>query len=108
MTITIDTLPGIDPDPEPAVEEPRPGSRAARMLMPLAKSVVQDMARLRLDSRIRQKVDPEDVLQSVYKSFFLRCGAGQFDLSGWDLSRASSISVSVTYAGYYVGVNGGW
>ena len=31
-----------------------------------------------------------------------------FDLSGWDLSRASSISVSVTYAGYYVGVNGGW
>jgi RNA polymerase sigma-70 factor (ECF subfamily) len=42
------------------------------------------LARARLDSRVRQKVDPEDVLQSAYKSFFLRCEQGQLDLAGWD------------------------
>jgi RNA polymerase sigma-70 factor (ECF subfamily) len=42
------------------------------------------LARKRLDGRLRQKVDPEDVLQSVYKSFFLRHAGGQFDLRDWD------------------------
>jgi RNA polymerase sigma-70 factor, ECF subfamily len=32
------------------------------------------LARLHLDARLRNKVDPEDVVQSVYKSFFLRYG----------------------------------
>lgn len=30
------------------------------------------LARLNLDARLKNKVDPEDVVQSVYKSFFLR------------------------------------
>jgi RNA polymerase sigma-70 factor (ECF subfamily) len=42
------------------------------------------LTRLHLDRRVRAKVDPEDVLQSVYKSFFLRHARGQFDLDGWD------------------------
>jgi RNA polymerase sigma-70 factor, ECF subfamily len=42
------------------------------------------LARAHLDSRVRQKVDPEDVLQSVYRSFFLRCEQGKLDLGGWD------------------------
>ena len=42
------------------------------------------LARLRLDARLRQKVDPEDVLQSVWKSFFLRHAEGQFALDNWD------------------------
>src|SRR4051794_31226371 len=42
------------------------------------------LARTRLDSRIRLKVDPEDVMQSVFKSFFLRQSEGQFDLENWD------------------------
>src|SRR6202043_933728 len=41
-------------------------------------------ARIHLDGRVRQKVDPEDVLQSVYRSFFLRQAQGQFELEGWD------------------------
>src|SRR5262245_43765371 len=42
------------------------------------------LARLHLDGRLRQKVDPEDILQSVFKSFFLRQGRGEFDLGSWD------------------------
>jgi RNA polymerase sigma-70 factor (ECF subfamily) len=42
------------------------------------------LARTRLDRRLRQKVDPEDVLQSVYKSFFRRYIQGDFELADWD------------------------
>jgi RNA polymerase sigma-70 factor (ECF subfamily) len=41
------------------------------------------LARLHLDTQIRQKVDPEDVAQSVYKSFFLRHAEGQYQLANW-------------------------
>src|SRR5580700_9062621 len=42
------------------------------------------LARTHLDQLTRQKVDPEDVLQSVFKSFFPRQAGGAFDLDGWD------------------------
>jgi RNA polymerase sigma-70 factor (ECF subfamily) len=42
------------------------------------------LARLRLDARLQQKVDPEDVVQSVFRSFFVRHAGGEFDLHGWD------------------------
>jgi RNA polymerase sigma-70 factor (ECF subfamily) len=42
------------------------------------------LARHHLDTVIRTKVDPEDIVQSVYKSFFRRQRDGQFDLAGWD------------------------
>lgn len=42
------------------------------------------LARSRLDAKLRQKVDPEDVLQSAYKSFFVRQAQGQFHLESWD------------------------
>jgi RNA polymerase sigma-70 factor (ECF subfamily) len=42
------------------------------------------LARAHLDSRLRQKVDPEDVLQSVFKSFFLRHAEGKLAVGGWD------------------------
>jgi RNA polymerase sigma-70 factor (ECF subfamily) len=42
------------------------------------------LARQHLDSRVRQKCDPEDVVQSVYRSFFARCRDGQFDFPAWD------------------------
>jgi RNA polymerase sigma-70 factor, ECF subfamily len=43
-----------------------------------------EVARYHLDCRLQQKVDPEDVLQSVYKSFFRRQADGSLVLSDWD------------------------
>ncbi len=42
------------------------------------------LARAELDTRIRRQEDPEDVVQSVYRSFFTRYRAGQFDFANWD------------------------
>lgn len=42
------------------------------------------LARTHLDSNVRRKVDPEDVVQSVFKSFYVRVSDGQFDLENWD------------------------
>jgi RNA polymerase sigma-70 factor (ECF subfamily) len=42
------------------------------------------LARSRLDDALRRKEDPEDVLQSVFRSFFTRWQEGEFDVSSWD------------------------
>jgi RNA polymerase sigma-70 factor (ECF subfamily) len=42
------------------------------------------LARAELDARTRGKVDPEDVVQSAYRSFFTRVDAGQFEVATWD------------------------
>jgi len=44
------------------------------------------LARRRLGDRLHNKVDPEDVLQSVFRSFFRRQAAGE-----WDLTDANSL-----------------
>ncbi len=47
-------------------------NRFARRLLGLARN--------RLDARLRQKVDPEDIVQSVFRSFFTRHADDQFDV----------------------------
>ena len=42
------------------------------------------LARGHLDTRLAAKVDPEDVVQSVLKSFMHRHALEQFELRGWD------------------------
>jgi RNA polymerase sigma-70 factor (ECF subfamily) len=37
-----------------------------------------------IDAGLRHKVEPEDVVQSVYKSFFVRYGDGNLDLVNWN------------------------
>jgi RNA polymerase sigma-70 factor (ECF subfamily) len=41
------------------------------------------LARRQFDAVLRRKVDPEDVVQSAYKSFFLRYGEGKLDVQNW-------------------------
>jgi RNA polymerase sigma-70 factor (ECF subfamily) len=48
---------------------------------------VRNLVRLagsQFDAVLRRKVDPEDVVQSAYKSFFLRYGAGKLEVRDWD------------------------
>jgi RNA polymerase sigma-70 factor, ECF subfamily len=41
------------------------------------------LARSHLDGMLARKVDAEDVVQSVYKSFFLRQREGKFEVPNW-------------------------
>jgi RNA polymerase sigma-70 factor (ECF subfamily) len=41
------------------------------------------LARRQFDAVLRHKVDPEDVVQSAYKSFFLRYGEGKIEIRDW-------------------------
>jgi RNA polymerase sigma-70 factor (ECF subfamily) len=65
-TCMADDAPSTTPD-EPA------GQASSELLARFAQRLIA-LARLNLDARLRNKVDPEDVVQSVYKSFFLRYG----------------------------------
>jgi RNA polymerase sigma-70 factor (ECF subfamily) len=57
---------------------------AARQLFNRFAGRLIGLARARLDQVVRAKVGAEDVVQSVFKSFF-RCHAdGQFDVRSWD------------------------
>jgi RNA polymerase sigma-70 factor (ECF subfamily) len=41
------------------------------------------LARERFGQALRRRVDPEDAVQSAYKSFFLRYGAGKLEVQDW-------------------------
>ena len=42
------------------------------------------LARSKMTPQLREKADPEDVAQSVFKSFFARQSQGQIELINWD------------------------
>jgi len=42
------------------------------------------VARRRINIGLRHKVDPEDVVQSAYKSFFARYGEGNLEIANWE------------------------
>jgi RNA polymerase sigma-70 factor (ECF subfamily) len=58
--------------------------RAASLIFRRFEERLIALARSRLSDQLRRKVDPEDVLQSVFRSFFRQQASRPFDLSGWD------------------------
>lgn len=42
------------------------------------------LARTRLGDKLKTKVDPEDVVQSAYRSFFNRQATDEFELENWE------------------------
>ena len=58
------------------------------------------LARSRLDHLLRGKVDPEDILQSVYRTFFRRQARDGFDLGGWDSLWAMLTVITVRKCDY--------
>ncbi|QDT44943.1 RNA polymerase sigma factor [Gimesia alba] len=57
---------------------------AARQIVQRFTRRLLALAQTRLDARLQQKVAPEDVLQSVYRSFFRRHQNEEFNLDSWD------------------------
>jgi RNA polymerase sigma-70 factor, ECF subfamily len=57
---------------------------AARDLFERFARALVGMARGRFAPGLRHKVDPEDVVQSAYKSFFARYGDGNLDVVNWN------------------------
>jgi RNA polymerase sigma-70 factor (ECF subfamily) len=56
---------------------------AARVVFCRYVAALIELARTHLDTWIRAKEDPEDVIQSVYRSFFLRVRDGKLELGDW-------------------------
>jgi RNA polymerase sigma-70 factor (ECF subfamily) len=59
------------------------GDAAAEVFHRFANRLIA-LARSRLDHLLRAKVDPEDVMQSVYRSFFRRQATDGYEFAGWD------------------------
>jgi RNA polymerase sigma-70 factor (ECF subfamily) len=57
---------------------------AAREVFVRFAARLAGLARRHLDARLAVKVDPEDVVQSAYKSFFVRQREGELDVGTWD------------------------
>src|SRR3954449_2882611 len=57
---------------------------AAREVFERFATRLVSLARSRFNRLLSRKVDPEDVVQSAFKSFFLRHRAGKLDVGGWD------------------------
>ncbi len=58
------------------------------------------LARSRLSRAVLRKEDPEDVLQSVFKSFFLRCARGQFRLDSREDLWALLVTITLRKCGH--------
>jgi RNA polymerase sigma-70 factor (ECF subfamily) len=71
---------------------------AARMFRRYARRVV-GLARARLDYRLRSKLDPDDVVQSVFRSFFRRLAGGDWKVPDWDGVWALLVVMTVRKCG---------
>jgi len=60
------------------------------------------LARSRLDERLRAKLDPEDITQSVFNSFFQRQAEGQFDLTDWDSLWSLLVVITLRKCGHRI------
>lgn len=69
--------------------------RAAGELVDRYAGPLIALARRRLDGRLRAKVEPEDVLQSVFRSFFLRQADGRLTPRDWDHLWALLVTLTV-------------
>ena len=72
--------------PDPAVPDPvAPGTPAdPRLVLEHFSRRLIGLARGHLAARLQHKVDPEDVVQSAYKSLLLRYGEGALAAEDWE------------------------
>jgi RNA polymerase sigma-70 factor (ECF subfamily) len=65
-------------------DEPSAPELDARLIFERFTRRLIGLARHQLDAGFRHKIEPEDVVQSVYKSFFLRYREGALAAEGWE------------------------
>jgi len=58
--------------------------QAARQLFETYMERLVALARRRISQRLASRVDPEDIVQSVFRTFFGRLKAGEFEISDQD------------------------
>jgi RNA polymerase sigma-70 factor (ECF subfamily) len=86
----------LDPDFAHLMEQVRAGDdRAATELVGRYAGPLIALARRRLDGRLCAKLEPEDVLQSVFRSFFLRQADGRLAPRDWDHLWALLVTLTV-------------
>jgi RNA polymerase sigma-70 factor (ECF subfamily) len=92
-----------EPSFEALMQRLRSGDQdaAAEVFHRFARRLI-GLARARLDHLVRQKMDPEEIVQSVYKSFFLRFAEGQYDLKSWDSLWALLTLITVRKCGHRI------
>lgn len=67
---------------------------ARRVFQRFARDLVAQ-AKAQLGGALRLKVDPEDAVQSAFRSFFSRQADGKFNLAGWDNLWALLLSITI-------------
>jgi RNA polymerase sigma-70 factor (ECF subfamily) len=72
---------------------------AARQLFHRFAGRLLGLARTRLDRVLRAKVGAEDVVQSVFKSFFRAHADGRFDVRDWDALWALLVVITARKCG---------
>jgi RNA polymerase sigma-70 factor (ECF subfamily) len=60
------------------------------------------LVRGRLDRRILRKEDPEDVVQSAFRSFFRRHAKGEFELDDWDSLAGLLATITLRKCGHRI------
>ena len=82
-----------------------PVDEASRALFEQFSQRLIGLARCHLDARLKNKVDPEDVVQSAYKSFFLRYSDQTLATQGsealWSLLTLITLRKCADRARYY-------
>ena len=58
--------------------------QAARQLFDKYMERLVALARRRISQRLASRVDPEDIVQSVFRTFFVRLKAGEFEIADQD------------------------
>lgn len=68
----------------PSAQEDRQPQEDPRLVFERFSRRLIGLARAHLNGRLQHKVDPEDVVQSAYKSLLLRYGDGALAAEGWE------------------------
>jgi RNA polymerase sigma-70 factor (ECF subfamily) len=61
------------------------------------------LARAHLGNQVRPKVDPEDVIQSVFRSFFHRHAGGEFTIPNWNSLWGLLVRITLRKCGHKIG-----